>query len=674
MSPARPHWPARPAGLAYGGDYNPEQWPEHVWAEDVRLMRAAGVNLVTVGVFAWSRLQPRPDRWDFAWLDRILDLLAANDIAVDLATATASPPPWFALAHPDALPQTFDGRRYAIGSRQHVCPSSPAFADAAETLVRALAARYRGHPALALWHVGNEYGDHVEACYCDVSAAHFRDWLATRHGSLEALNDAWTTDVWSGRYGDWGEVMPPRLAPGPINPALQLDYRRFSSDALLACFERERRLLLDLCPEIPVTTNFMRLFKGIDHWRWAPREDVVSCDLYPEEPGGAVEAALSEDLMRSLGHGRPWLLMEQAAGAVDWRRVNIPKRPGVMRARSLQAVAHGADGVLFFQWRGSRGGPEAFHSAMLPPGGTDTTGWRDIERLGQGLQALATVRGSRAAPAQTAVLLDWESWWALEQEGHPSADLAFRPLALAMYRPLWEANIAVDWRHPADDLSAYRLIIAPNLFLLDARTADQVRAAVTGGAVLVVGPFSGIVDPRYQVPPGAHPALLRDLLGLTVEDYWPIETGAVGVEFGDGTRCGATTWRERLVPSSAEIVARYADGELAGGPAVTVNRVGAGEAWHLGTVLQPDGMATVLAGAAARAGVAAPVHVPVGVEARVRLDAASEYLFLINHGDGPATVSTDRPSHDLLSGRPVEGRLVLEPQGVAVLQRPRSGR
>jgi beta-galactosidase len=670
--PERPRWPARPRGIAYGGDYNPEQWPEDVWREDVALMRTAGVNLVTVGVFAWARLQPGPDRWDFGWLDRVLDLLAENGIAVDLATATASPPPWFAVAHPDALPQTADGRRFSIGSRQHFCPSSPAYADAASALVYKLASRYRDHPALALWHIGNEYGDHVEACYCDVSAEHFRRWLQQRYGTLDALNDAWTTDVWSGRYGDWREVMPPRLAPGPINPALQLDFRRFSSDALLACFDRERDILRELSPSIPVTTNFMRLFKGIDHWRWSAHEDLVSCDLYPEEPGGEVETALNGDLMRSLGDGRPWLLMEQAPGAVSWRRVNMPKRQGVMRARSYQAVARGADGVLFFQWRSSRGGPEAFHSAMLPPGGTAAAGWGDIVQLGRELRALEGVRGSRCVSADTALLLDWESWWALEQEGHPSSELSLPALVLAAYRPLWEANITVDFRHPRHDLSRYRLIVAPNLFLLDERAAKNLRGAAAAGAILVIGPFSGIVDPRYQVPEGAHPGLLRDVLGLIVEEYWPIEDGQVGVIFESGERCYASLWRERILVTSAEVLAAYEDGDLAGAPAVTLHRIGSGEAWHLGTVPDPHGMKLILHRAAVRAGVRPVAHVPKGVEACLRTDSTFEYLFLINHGDRPATIATGVPSHELLSDRAIESLLTLEPRGVAVLRRMRS--
>src|SRR5689334_18864671 len=255
--------------MAYGGDYNPEQWPESIWQEDVRLMREAGVNLLSLAIFAWAKLEPQPGQYDFGWLDRIMDLLHQHGVKVDLATATASPPPWLAKLHPDSLPVTREGVRLWPGSRQQYCPSSPAYRQAAQALVRRLAERYREHPALALWHIGNEYACHVSACYCDESARAFRDWLSRRYGTLEALNDSWGTAFWSQQYGTWDEINPPRSAPTFPNPTQQLDWQRFSSDALLECFELERAILKEQTPDVPVTTNFMRLFKPLDYWKWA---------------------------------------------------------------------------------------------------------------------------------------------------------------------------------------------------------------------------------------------------------------------------------------------------------------------------------------------------------------------------------------------------------------------
>ena len=384
--------------VLYGGDYNPEQWPEEVWHEDVRLMREAGVNLVSLGIFSWAKLEPRPGEYDFEWLDRVVDLLHESGVMVDLATATASPPPWLARLYPESLPVTMDGVTLYPGARQHYCPSSTAYRERAAELVRRVADRYEEHPALAMWHVNNEYGCHVAECYCDASAAHFREWLRERYGDLGELNEAWGTAFWSQRYSNWDEILPPRTAPTFTNPTQQLDFRRFSSDALLECFEMEKEILREATPDVPITTNFMGFFKPVDYWKWAEREDVVSHDLYPDpaDPAAHVGAAMTYDLMRSLGGGEPWVLMEQTSVRVNWRERNVPKKPGQMRLWSYGAVARGADGIMFFQWRASRAGAEKFHSAMVPhvkP--EDSRSWKEVRQLGGELKKLDNLLGAR---------------------------------------------------------------------------------------------------------------------------------------------------------------------------------------------------------------------------------------------------------------------------------------
>jgi beta-galactosidase len=344
--------------MIYGGDYNPEQWPEEVWNEDVHLMREAGVNLVSLGIFSWAKLEPRPGEYDFAWLDRIIILLNEGGVMVNLATATASPPPWLAALHPESLPVTQNGVVLHPGSRQHYCPSSAAYKERASELVRRIADRYKDHPALAMWHVNNEYGCHVAECYCDTSAEHFRKWLRERYGDLDTLNEAWGTAFWSQSYGEWNEILPPRSAPTFANPTQQLDFRRFSSDALLELYEMEKEILRQATPDVPITTNFMGFFKPVDYWKWAVREDLVSDDSYPDpsDPEAHIGAAMSRDLMRSLGDGAPWVLMEQTTVRVNWRKRNVPKRPKEMRLWSYGAVARGAEGIMFFQWRQSKAG------------------------------------------------------------------------------------------------------------------------------------------------------------------------------------------------------------------------------------------------------------------------------------------------------------------------------
>ena len=364
--------PRLPA-LGFGGDWNPEQWPSQVWDEDLRLMREAHVNLVTLGVFSWAYLEPTPGQYEFGWLDTVLDKCLDAGIAVDLATATASPPPWLGHRWPESLPVTDDGVRLVYGARQQYCPSSAPYRDRALALTERMASRYADHDAVVMWHVGNEYGAHTPACWCDISAEAFRDWLAKRYDTLDELNAAWSTAFWSQRFSDWSEVIPPRRTPYFPNPTHQLDFKRFSSDALLELFKAERDIIRTHSPvDKPITTNFMRFFPHADYWDWARAEDVVSDDWYPDlaDPLSHVEGAAGADLMRSLGDGQPWLLMEQAVSAINWRTVNPPKSGGAYRRWSLQQVARGADAVLHFQWRAAAGGAEKWHSAMLPHAGS----------------------------------------------------------------------------------------------------------------------------------------------------------------------------------------------------------------------------------------------------------------------------------------------------------------
>jgi beta-galactosidase len=653
-------------GLLYGGDYNPEQWPEEVWAQDARLMREAGVNLVTVGVFSWARLRPGPDRWDFGWLDRLLDGLAEHGIGVDLATATASPPAWLIRAHPEILPVTAEGVRLEFGSRQHYCPSSPRYRAAATELTRAIAERYHDHPALALWHIHNEYGDHVTECFCAESARDFRAWLGARYRSVDDLNAAWDTEFWSQRYGSFDEIEPPRAAPGPVNPTQVLDWRRFCSDALLACYLAEKAVLDEVSPGIPVTTNFMSMFKALDYWEWAAHEDLVSDDAYPDpaDPRAHVTAAMNYDLMRSLRNGHPWLLLEQAPSAVSWRPVNVPKRPGLHRLWSLQTLARGADGVMYFQWRAARAGAEKFHSALLPHRGTESRGWAETVRFGAELGRLAQVAGS-TVPAEVAIVLDWDSWWALELEDHPSQRLDLRKLVLSWYGELFDRNITVQFVPPEADLAGYRLVLVPNLYLMRAETARALTSYVHGGGHLVCGFFTGIVDENDHIHLGGYPAPLRDLLGVVVDEFWPIADGStVPVSFDDGSQATAATWSEWLEPSAATVVARYASGPLSGRPAVTRN----GRAWYVSCDLGGD-IGKVLDDALDQAGVRPFLAAPAGVEVTRRVGPDATFLWLLNHTDGYVTVPVPAGT-DLLTGDDIHDEVRLGPLGVAVVAFP----
>lgn len=658
--------------LGYGGDYNPDQWPEEVWSEDVRLMREAGVNLVSLGIFSWSRLQPREDSFEFGWLDRLMDLLHQAGVAVDLATATASPPPWVSHRHPEMLPVTADGVRLWPGGRQHYCPSSPVYRNAARRLVSALAERYASHPALAMWHVGNEYGCHVPACWCDESARDFRSWLRRRYLTLEELNRAWGADFWSQRYSDWEEILPPRRAPTWPNPSQQLDFHRFSSDALLECYELERAVLAEHSPGVPITTNFMGFFKPLDYWKWAEREDVVSNDSYPDpaDPHAHVRAAMAGDLMRSLGRGHPWVLMEQTPSRVNWRPVNVAKAPGQMRLWSLQAVARGADGVMFFQWRQSRVGAEKFHSAMVPHGPPESSPtWQEVVQLGADLQRLDAVLGSRVQ-AEVAIVLDWESWWAVELPSKPTAQLGMIGQLESYYRPLFEANVTTDFARPSGDLSAYRLVLVPNLYLVSDDAARNLAGYVASGGTLVMSFFSGIVDEADQVRLGGYPAPFRGLLGLHVEDFLPLGEAGTEVRFADGTVDRGEIWSELVRLRGAEALATFAGGAVDGQPAVTRHAYRDGGAYYLATRLAPAAMSQLLRRIWREAGVRPAAEVPAGVEA-VRRSGSGSLLFLLNHGHQTAEVQTAAGALELVSGaRLASDRIRLAPREVAIIREP----
>ncbi|GGR15064.1 beta-galactosidase [Streptomyces aurantiogriseus] len=644
--------------ILFGGDYNPEQWPEETWHEDVRLMREAGVNSVTLGVFSWAKLEPHPGAREFGWLDRLMDLMHDNGIGVVLATPTSSPPPWLGRLHPDTLPRTEDGSTEWWGGRQHFSHSSATYRRHAAAITEDLAARYAGHPALTMWHINNEYCTYDHG---DEAAAAFRRWLREKYGTLDALNTAWGTAFWSQGYDSWDGILPPRTPHYLKNPTQVLDFRRFTSDMLLECYLAERDIVARHTPHIPVTTNFMPLFFGQDAWRWAGEEDVVSVDLYPDprDPLGPQHGALVQDLTRSQARG-PWMLMEQAAGPVNWRGVNHPKPRGLNRLWSLQAVARGADAVCYFQWRQSRQGAEKFHSGMVSHAGERGRTYQEVKQLGAELARISgEVTGGRIG-ADVAVLHDWHAWWASAQDGRPSTHVDHPAVLHAWHRALWESHLTTDFAHPEHDLSGYRLVVVPQLYLLTDAAIDNLLAYVRGGGTLVSGFLTGVADEDDRVRAGGMDARLRELFGIrTLHEWWPLEPGETVA--CDGFR--GTLWSEEIEPD-AETVAEsvpYKGGELDGLPAV----LRSGRAWYVSTLPEPDALRALLARVAAGAG-ARPVldGLPAGVEAVRRGDL----LFLLNHGREPVTVDVPGTHTDLLTGDPVTDTVALGRYGVVVLR------
>lgn len=655
--------------MLYGGDYNPEQWPSDIWREDARLMQMAGVNLVSLGIFAWAKLEPAPGVFDFAWLDALMDLLHAHGVAVNLATPTAAPPAWMARLHPELLPVTAEGVTLWPGSRRHYCPHNPHYQRYAVRIATQLAERYQNHPALALWHVDNEYGCHVSECYCAASAAAFRVWLQERYGSLDQLNFAWGTAFWSQAYGAWEEIQPPRRAPTQINPTQQLDWARFSSDSWLACFTAQTAVLKQHTPHIPVTTNFMGFHKGVDYFKFAAHEDVVAQDSYPDhhQPDWMIAAGMTCDLIRSVGARRPWLLMEQAPSQVNWRPRNAVKPPGVMRLGSYQAIARGANGVMFFQWRQSQAGAEKHHSGMVPHGGTETRTWREVRALGNELTQLNSILASEVK-AEVAILMDWNNWWALELDSKPSGDLRLVPQLLEYYAPLFRRNITVDFAHPEGDLSRYKLVIAPHLYLVTDKAAANLTRYVANGGTLVMSFFSGIVDENEHVRLGGYPAPFRDALGLTVEEFVPYsERQCNRLRTNTGACFDCAFWADVIRPNTAETLAVFEQDYYAGSPAVTRHSFGQGAAFYLGTRLRPDGMDWLYDQVCQTAGIQA-TPLPAGVEVVRRTTGATTWQFVLNHSSETVTLPLEQRGVDLLTGNRLSHSLNLEARGVAIVQ------
>jgi beta-galactosidase len=665
--------------VLYGADYNPDQWPEQVWDEDMRLMREAHVTTLSVPVFGWVALQPDEDTFTFEWLDAVLARMAENGIGASLATATASVPAWLTQAHPDVLVVDDDGVRRRHGNRHTFCPTSPNFRRLSTSLVRAIATRYADHPALQLWHVGNEYGT---LCYCDRCADAFRDWLRTRYASLDQLNERWNTAFWGHTFTDWSQIEPPMAKGERAIQALRLDWHRFASDTLLGCFRAEAEVLREITPGVPLTTNLMGAFFPLDYHRWARELDVVSWDNYPRPHDPPSTVAFNHALMRGLRQGQPFLLMEQSPSQQNWQPYNWLKPPGLLRLQSYQAIAHGSDSVMYFQWRRSRGGIEKLHGAVVEHHGrSDARVFTEVAEIGRELAGLGTRTVGGRVPARAAVLFDWPNWWGLRFSSGPSVDLDYLAECRAAYAALHALGVQTEVVSPRADLQAFDLIIAPVLTMLGESVAADITARVRAGATFLATPFTGLVDGNDLVHPDGPPGPLRDLLGLTVEETDALPPDRTnGLRFtrswgslSDGAVLPAGVLCERVTLSGAEPLAVYDRDFYAGEPALTRHMYGEGQALYLATLPAGDGLRMLLAQLCGEIGLGSPLTdgaaPPADVEVTQRVGPSGEtLLYVLNHGNEDTQIHVGEGRHiDLLTGERWQGTVPLPVRGVRIM-------
>ncbi|MEN4935837.1 beta-galactosidase [Pantoea agglomerans] len=676
---------ARVNRLLHGADYNPEQWAHQpgIIDDDVMMMKQANCNVMSVGIFSWAKLEPEEGRYEFGWLDEVIDTLWLQGISVFLATPSGARPAWMSQAYPEVLRVGRDRVPALHGGRHNHCMTSPVYRQKVQAMNSRLAARYAHHPAVLGWHISNEYGGE---CHCDRCQQAFRGWLQRRYETLENLNLAWWSDFWSHTYSDWSQIVSPAPQGEMSIHGLNLDWRRFMTDQVTDFCREEIKPLKQANPDLPATTNFMEYFYDYDYWKLAPALDFISWDSYPmwhnekDETTLACYTAMYHDLMRTLKQGKPFVLMESTPSATNWQPTSKLKKPGMHILSSLQAVAHGADAVQYFQWRKSRGSVEKFHGAVVDHvGHLDTRTGREVSELGRMLAAMTPVMGSRVE-ARVAIIFDWESRWAMDNaQGPRNLGLHYERTVNEHYRAFWEQGVAVDVINGDCDLSGYDLVIAPMLYMVRDGFAARVEQHLERGGHFVASYWSGIVNESDLCYPGGFPGPLRPLLGiwseeidsLTDEEFNGVR-GVRGNELGLSGPYQARELCEHIHLEGATALASYESDFYAGTPAVTVNRVGQGKAWYIASrndlSFQRDFYGALIKQLALPRALA--IDLPPGVVVQRRTDGEQAFLFVQNFTGQVQQLSLPAGLSDLIDGSVVGESLVLAPWGCRVLSVP----
>lgn len=660
--------------IPYGGDYNPEQWPEESWEEDMRLLKLAHIDIVTLNVFSWAMLQPDEDTYCFDKLDKIMALVKKNDLKVCLATATGAHPAWMARKHPDILRVDTNGARHKFGSRHNSCPSSPTYRKYAAALAKKLAERYQDHDNLVAWHISNEYGGE---CYCENCERKFREWLKDKYGSIEEVNRVWNTAFWGHTFYDFEDiVVPNHLSEHWGNDrttfqGISLDYKRFNSENLLAVYRMEYDVIHAVTPDIPITTNLMGTFPGLDYQMWGKYMDFISWDNYPANDTPAEGNAMRHDLMRGLKQGKPFALMEQTPSVTNWLPYNMLKRPGVMRLWSYQAVAHGADTVMFFQMKRSIGACEKYHGAVIDHAGHENTRvFREVAQLGAELEKLGSETLGARSESRAAILFDWDNWWAMSYSAGPSIYLDYCREVEHYYKAFFDRNIPVDMIGVEDDLSPYALVVAPVLYMVKTGYDEKLREYVKNGGRFLTTFFSGYVDEHDLVTIGGYPGKLRDILGIWVEEEDALPEDMHNSFRYQGKTYPASLLCDLLHTEGAESLSVYNEDFYAGMPVLTKNAFGKGFGYYVATSSDDAFYRDYIGEICGEAGILPIMDTPEQIEVTKRVNKNGSFVFILNHGETDYEAALPFGGTDLLSGKAYEAgdALTLEKKGVAILK------
>lgn len=675
---------AKVSALLHGADYNPEQWENYpdIIDKDIAMMKQAKCNVMSVGIFSWVKLEPSEGEYNFSWLDELIEKLYAAGIHIFLATPSGARPAWMSQKYPEVLRVGRDRVPALHGGRHNHCMTSPVYRQKVRQINQKLAERYAHHPAVIGWHISNEYGGE---CHCHSCQQKFRLWLQDRYQTLDNLNEAWWSAFWSHTYSDWSQIESPAPQGEVSIHGLNLDWRRFNTAQVTEFCSEEAKPLKAANPELPVTTNFMEYFYDYDYWKLAQVIDFISWDSYPmwhrekDETQLACYTAMYHDLMRTLKQGRPFVLMESTPSATNWQPTSKLKKPGMHILSSLQAVAHGADAVQYFQWRKSRGSVEKFHGAVVDHvGHIDTRVGREVSELGRILEAMSPVMGSKV-DADVAIIFDWESRWAMDDaEGPRNCGLEYEKTVAEHYRPFWERGIAVDIINADCDLPGYKLVIAPMLYMVREGFAERATRFVEQGGQFVATYWSGIVNESDLCHLGGFPGPLRPLLGIWSEEIDCLADGESNQVQGlAGNKAGlqgpyqAIHLCDLIHLEGATAVARYRDDFYADRAAVTVNFVGEGKAWYVASRNDAAFQRDFFMNIAEELNLARALDTqfPYGVTAHRRTDGESEFIVVENYSNDSKSLVLPAVYRDMVDQQPVQGSLTLAPWGSRVLTR-----